>query len=176
MMRHWQKLLNTDCEVYQIGEYYVYPIFRNGSSSLEEECDNILTNDSIKYCDNIHVLIRDPVQRFQSGLNQYCKVYHDLDVLETFDKVKKGELIDRHFSPQWTWLLHLYKYYKGKVCLRDFDNLKDYTDIHVNPTTHEVTQVEAPDEFVAGDRELFKHFDQFKDLSEIIKEHINVLS
>jgi len=34
----------------------------------------------------------------------------------------------------------------------------------------------VPNEYVDGDLKLSKHFDQHKDLADIIKEHVNVLS
>jgi len=175
MLTHWNKLLNTDCKVYQIGECYVYPVFRNGSSSLERECDNILVNENIRYCDNMHVLIRDPKERFISGINEYCS-QNNADLNETHRLVVEGKFIDRHFSPQWTWLFHLYKYYKGKVVLRSFDKISDYTGLHANPSEKNTTTVDVPNEYVDGDLKLSKHFDQHKDLADIIKEHVNVLS
>ena len=174
MLTHWNKLFNTDCEVYKIGNHHVYPIFRNGSSSLQLVCEKIISNERLAKCVNIHVLIRDPAQRFQSGLNQYCNVYHGLDVLETLEKVKKGELIDRHFSPQWTWLLHLYKFYKGNVTLRAFDHIGDYCDVHVNKSKYK-TKVQAPKQFLEIDYNLTRYFEQTIELETIVNEFRNVL-
>lgn len=175
MLEHWHKLLNTNCEVYQIGDRYVYPIFRNASSSLELVADRIIKNEDINQCDNIHVLIRDPAERFESGMNEYCKRIHNIDINETLDKVKQGQLIDRHFSPQWTWLLHLYKFYKGLVTLREFKHIGDYCEVHVNKFKDK-TKIQAPKQFVESDQKLSAYYDRPIELGKIVKEFRNVLS
>ena len=174
MLSHWNKLFNTDCEVYKVGERYVYPIFRNGSSSLEKVCEKIIANEQLNECNNIHVLIRDPAERFESGINEYCKRIHDLDIKETLQKVTQGTLMDRHFSPQWTWLLHLYKFYKGNVTLRAFDDIGDYCDVHVNKFKDK-TKVAAPKQFIEIDNRLTRYFDKTIELEELVKEFRNVL-
>ena len=106
MLTHWNKLLNTDCIVVDVGPHTVYPIFRVGQSTLMSVCDKKYTNDEIQNCNHVDILIRDPEERFISGVNEYC-VQHDLDVQETWNLVNNGKLYDRHFTPQYIWLMNL---------------------------------------------------------------------
>jgi hypothetical protein len=173
-LSHWNKLINTDCKVYKIGDHYVYPIFKNASSSLDQVQQQVFYNEEIANCEDIHVLIRDPAERFVSGVNEYTR-QHNLDITEVIAEIKDGKLMDRHFSPQWIWLLHLRKFYNGTVILRAFENIKEYCDVHRNKEDTKTT-VEVPTEFVNADSYLLKHFDHPVSLDEIVKECKNVLS
>jgi hypothetical protein len=73
MLKHWANLLNTDCRVYALGDNFVYPIMRNGSNSLRAVVGREYVNHEINKCENILVFLRDPADRFISGLNEYCK-------------------------------------------------------------------------------------------------------
>ena len=110
MLKHWNKLLNTDCIVVDVGPHTVYPIFKNGSSSLMSVSNKTYVNKQISECKSIDIIIRDPETRFVSGLNENCQ-QNNLDVKDTWDLVYEDKLINRHFAPQWLWLLHLYKFY-----------------------------------------------------------------
>ena len=36
IIKHWNKLLNTDCTVIQLDKTFVFPIYKNGSTSLHQ--------------------------------------------------------------------------------------------------------------------------------------------
>ncbi len=173
-LSHWNKLINTDCKVYKIGKHYIYPIFKNGSSSLNKIEKQVFFNEDIARCEDIHVLIRDPAIRFVSGVNEYTK-QHNLDITEVMAEINDGKLMNRHFSPQWIWLLHLRKFYNGRVILRDFSNIKDYSNVRTKKEDIKIT-VDVPAEFVTADSHLKKHFDKPISLDVIIKECKNALS
>jgi len=116
MIKDWQKLFTTECNVIDIENFTVYPIFRVGWTSLTSLTKKIYTNGEISNCKKITVLIRNPNDRFISGLNYYCKS-NKLNINETYKLVQQGKLIDRHFVPQYMWLLHLYKFYKGPITI-----------------------------------------------------------
>ena len=73
MLTHWNRLLNTACKVYELGDNFVYPIMRNGSTSLRSVVGRKYTNEEIHKCKDIVVFLRDPADRFVSGLNEYCR-------------------------------------------------------------------------------------------------------
>ena len=106
---NWNNLINTECVAVDVGGVTVYPIFRNGSTSLFRACNKRYVNDEIKACENIQILIRDPSDRFVSGVNMYSE-QNNLGFEETWSKAQQGILVDRHFCPQYIWLLHLYKF------------------------------------------------------------------
>lgn len=174
MLTHWNKTLNTDCKVIEIKNHCVYPIYRNGSSSLYKVAETTFTNNQISKCKLIHILLRDPEYRFTSGLNEYCR-QNNLNVKQGYELVANGELIDRHFVPQWLWLLHLYKYYKGNVLLLPFENIKSYCDIHIHPTQKNES-IPLLNNFIDIDKQLMKHIGEEISLEILIKKYKNVLS
>ena len=176
MTTSWIKLLNTDCEVVVIGRHTVYPIFRNGSSSLREAADITYINDQIKDCEHIEVLLRDPAIRFVSGINEYCR-QNDLDVRQTWSMVEQDKVNDRHFCPQFVWLLHLSKFYRGKVTLLPFKDIKKITDIkRAELAWMKKIQVDPIKKFVDIDYELMTLLGQTVELEHIIRKYKNVLS
>ena len=175
MLTHWNKLINTDCKVYELGNHFVYPIMRNGSTSLRAVVGKKYENQQISQCTDMLIFIRDPAERFVSGLKEYCK-QNDKDVIETLALVRQGKVIDRHFSPQWIWLLHLSKFYTGKVKLLHVDELHKYCDKHLHKSKHTPEDIMPLDEFVRADMELIKQIGQTIELETLVRKCKNVLS
>ena len=175
MLKHWATLLNTDCQVFQVGEHTVYPIFKNGYSSLNKDKDKVYLNDEIAQCSNITVLLRDPEARFVSGVNEYCNITK-MKIEEAYPLIKQGHIVDRHFAPQYIWLMHLYKFYKGNVVLKPFAHIQNITDKHLITIGDNKTDVETIEDFVSVDRQLLKQVDQTHDLGELISKYKHALS
>jgi len=174
MLTHWNNLLNTDCTVVDIGHHTVYPMFRVGYTSLLADADRTYINEQISNCEHIDILIRDPRDRFVSGINEYCR-QNKLDIEGIMKLVEKGMLVDRHFAPQYLWLLHLYKFYKGSVTLKPFDYISKITQLHLRAgETHR--HVEPIDQFVNVDLNLMNDLHKTVSLEDIIRKHKNVLS
>ena len=174
MLKHWDKLLNTDCTVVDVGEHTIYPIFRVGSTSLIQACDKKHINHDIANCQHIDVMIRDPESRYRSGVNEYCH-QKNLDVIETCNLIERGKLHDRHFAPQYIWLIHLYKFYKGAITIRPFEYLKNITDVHMAKSVSKVT-IPVCKSFVDVDQYLTKYYNQTIAIGDLIKRYRNVLS
>ena len=175
MLTHWNKLLNTDCVVVQVGGHVVYPIFRVGYSTLMSVCGEQHINQEIKKLKNIDVMIRNPEERFVSGVNEYSR-QNNVPVTHTWDQINDGKLHDRHFAPQYIWLLHLYKYYKGTITIRPFEYIRQITTAHVNKS-HTKTKIPICEKFVKADRYLTKLYNQTVSLPDIVKRYKkNVLS
>ena len=174
MLTHWNKLLNTDCTVVDIGPHTVYPIFRVGFTTLSSVCERKYVNKQIAECKHIDVMIRDPGDRFVSGINEYSR-QNNLDVEETWKLVEQGKLVDRHFAPQYMWLLHLYKFYKGAVTILPFNHIKKITSVHKRKgyRREPVTLLKS---FVEIDYALTEHYYETFELGELIKRYRNVLS
>ena len=175
MLTHWNRLLNTDCKVYELGDNFVYPIMRNGSTSLRSVVGRKYTNDEIHKCKDIVVFLRKPADRFVSGLNEYCR-QNNVDLTQTWKLVEQGKFIDRHFSPQWIWLLHLSKFHKGKVSLKSVKDLITYCKVRLHQSKNNDTDVTLLDDFVQADQELMKYVGQTIDLETLVKKCKNVLS
>ena len=172
---NWNNLINTECVAVDVRGPTVCPIFRNGSTSLFRDCNKRYVNDEIKACENIQILIRDPSDRFVSGINMYSE-QNNLSVEETWAKVQQGILVDRHFCPQYIWLLHLYKFYKGTVTLRKFEHISTLTSIHRKKSTVEKIQVPILNNFVDMDYELMRFIDKTMNLKDVVKGYKHVLS
>ena len=175
MLKEWNKLINTECVVVDVGGVTVYPIFRNGSTSLFRACEKRYINDEIKQCENIEVLIRNPDVRFISGINMYSE-QNDMSVEQTWSQVQQGNLVDRHFCPQYIWLMNLYRYYRGSVTLREFKHIKQLTSIHRKKSTKEKTQVPLLKDFVDVDHKLMELIGRPVELKSIIESYKHVLS
>ena len=175
MLTQWNKLLNTDCTVVDIGPHTVYPIFRVGSTSLMIAANKTYVNSHIAKCKHIDVIIRDPSDRFVSGINEYCR-QNNLNVEETWKLVDQNRLIDRHFAPQYMWLLHLYKFYKGAVTLKPFSHIKKITNMHEKKDKRKKVSVALLKTFVEVDYKLMEHYNETTQLGDLIKEHRHALS
>ena len=121
MLSHLDFIIFPDrCEVIEVipSQRYFYPIFKNGSSSVYEQAKlskwRIYLNDQIKKLQTIDVVIRDPEQRFMSGMNTFVaqtiekNPTLDLDTIKWF--TKNYLHINRHYSMQFSWLLNLARY------------------------------------------------------------------
>ena len=157
-----------------IGGTYVYPIFRVGYSSLMEDADMVFTDREIDNCPTITVLLRDPNERFISGVNEYCK-NQGKGLNHIYKKIEIGKLVDRHFMPQYLWLLHLYKFYKGPIVLRPFSHIKEITQVHANKSKSK-RQVKPIDRFIKVDTFLLRHLNKTVQLKDIIMRYKDVLS
>jgi len=175
MLKHWANLLNTDCRVYALGDNFVYPIMRNGSTSLRAVVGREYVNHEINKCENILVFLRDPADRFISGFNEYCLLYK-VDPIQTYNLVKRGKLLNRHFSPQWLWLLHLSKYYKGMISLMSLKDIGSYCNKHLHKSKNKIADVEPLDNIVQADQELMKHVGQTINIQLLMRRCKNVLS
>ena len=174
MLTHWNKLFNTDCVVVGVGAHTIYPIFRVAQSTLMSVCDKKYVNKEIENCNHVNIMIREPEARFVSGVNEYC-VQQDLDVKDTWKLIAEGKITDRHFCPQYFWLMNLYRFYKGFVTIRPFSYIKDITDVHLHPSRSKV-DIPVIDSYVDVDRHLTKYYNQTVNIGYLIKRYRNVLS
>jgi hypothetical protein len=131
MFKNLTNVLTADCEVVKFyKKKFFYPIFKNGRSSLTEFAKEkqlqILKNKEISKLKNITVFLRNPEERFVSGVWTffYFTNNHTIDQ-NVLKKIKNFDIIDRHFLPQYIWLFHLYKYFKGVIELRPVEELYD---------------------------------------------------
>jgi len=172
IIKNWNQLLNTECVVIKIQDQLIYPIFRNASTNLIRVSDKTYVDEDIQF-DLITVFIRDPIERFTSAVNTYCWI-NGLDVRDTEKKIHAGVLVDRHFVPQWVWLLHLYKYHKKQVLLRPISAVREVCDIRNQKI--ETVSVTAPRKFIESDQKIMQHINEQVDLEFLVKEYKVVLS
>jgi len=140
MLKHWSKLITSDCEVVKfLDDLNIYPIFKNGRSSLTICASRnnlpIIKNKDISTLKNITIYVRDPIDRFVSGVHTFFYLNQLKISKEILKKIDNFEIVDRHFVPQAFWLLHLCKFYQGDIILKDVKELWDIVPCHEGPWT-----------------------------------------
>jgi hypothetical protein len=121
MFKNLTDVLTADCEVVKFNdEQFFYPIFKNGRSSLiiyaERNNLPLLKNKEISNLKKITVFLRSPEERFVSGVHTFFYLTNNQSIDEnTLKKIERFDIVNRHFIPQYLWLLHLHKYFNGIV-------------------------------------------------------------
>ena len=141
------------CEVVEmpLHNQWVYLIQKNGNSSLriQQTRDNlaVFTNDQIRALDYVDVYIRNPRDRYVSGVNTYLqhlqRDHPELDPATAFWFAKRYKFLNTHYLPQFHWLVNLSRYLRGDTKIRfrnfkDIEKLTAYNDrAWVTPPTEE---------------------------------------
>jgi len=131
------------CEVIEIeaSHRYIYPIFKNGSSSLLEHARQqnykILINQQIKRAPIIDVILRDPLSRYISGTQTFVhdikKENPTLDVDTILYFAENYLFLNRHYAPQLSWLINLSQYTDTKLRLHNMEALSTFTPLTWSP-------------------------------------------
>ena len=141
------------CEVIEIlpSQRYIYPIFKNGSSSIteyaKEQQYKVLVNEQIKRISVIDVIIRNPCDRFISGINTF--VYNtkrenpELDVHTILWFAENYLFLNRHYCPQIAWLVNLSKYSTARLQFRTMDDLAIYTPLNIGPDEEKILEIDT---------------------------------
>lgn len=131
-----QNLFPNECVVLEIEPHarYVYPIFKNGSSSLIADLKfRRVPIDEIKDLSVIEVYVRNPHDRFLSGVQTFVeKLGSEFDKNTILYFVKQYLYLNRHYSPQVYWLMNLARFTDAKFHLLPVDQLKNITSLNNN--------------------------------------------
>lgn len=123
------------CDVLEIvpSQRYVYPIFKNGSSSLKDSGYRVLQQSELIALTNIEVYVRNPVDRFVSGAQTYLeKLNPNLDKTTAIYFLQEYLFLNRHCCPQFHWLLNLQRYTNASITIRPIDQLHELTNLTTN--------------------------------------------
>jgi hypothetical protein len=144
MFKDWTNIFTTDCSVIKMpnGEY-VYPIFKNGRSSLRQYAQlnqlEVIKNEQLSKLTDVTVFLREPEERFVSGVHTVIEFEDVIDVPAFLKEVENFNFYNRHFIPQVYWLLHLLKYFKGKVKLLPVEALYNIIPNRDAPNINKLT-------------------------------------
>ena len=126
------------CEVVHVPLHnqYVYLIQKNGSSSLRiqqsKENLRIFSNEQISSLSHVDIYIRNPRERYVSGINTYVqhlqREHPELDINTVLWFVKRYKFLNTHYLPQLFWIANLSKYLSVDTKLR-FRNFQDFSKI-----------------------------------------------
>jgi len=173
-----QILFVDKCQVYEIipKEEYVYPIYKNARSAFDwyqrQKNWKIVINDQIKRIDNIKVYLRNPYERYISGvwthLQNLIKEDPTLDENTILKLIKTYQMLDRHYCPQYLWLCNLARYMNKSATIEILDiasvDLFGENKQHIKPFTGSPTK-EFKDSFWKIDD------NDFLKLDEIIRDN-----
>jgi hypothetical protein len=146
------ELFPEDCRVTHLSscDQWIYWIQKNGSSSLhKEELHNGATsyrNYDITSLPVIDVYIRDARERYISGVHTYLEFLHrdhpELDRQSSLWFVKRYKFLNRHFLPQFFWLVNLSRYLSPNTQLRirNLRDLKNATTYMEGPKINKLSQ------------------------------------
>lgn len=137
-------LRNDDIKVLQTkdGEC-ILPILKNGSQSLHRlakkypmEYQFIPLDSSVK---KVTVFLRDPIERFCSGLNTQSQLY-SIDISVLLERISNGKIpiIDDHILPQFYFLLRI-PLRRIKFSFKSISELNQLKNIeHINQSKNNI--------------------------------------
>lgn len=164
------------CEVIEIepSQRYIYPIYKNGYTSINinstEQKHRRYYNEQITKLTNIDIIVRNPTERFVSGVNTFVwnlmRDYPKLDKETILHFVKHYLFLNRHYSPQLSWIINLARYLApdAKLKIAGMESIGDYTSLHVKPeamwilddeTVQELRQLTINQMYIRLDKRLF---------------------
>jgi hypothetical protein len=170
-------LFPDECEVLEMGfGNFVYPIFKNGSSSLRAENPVIITNKKIRAIANITVYLREPFERYVSGVQTYLRHNPHLDRATALTMIDEYLFLNRHFALQFHWLMNLKRYYDGWLTFKSMEELGNITENTWNALERDQTLLEyfRPNIklqfYLSLDKFLLKYVGQTVKFSHILAE------
>lgn len=133
------ELYPNDCEVVEmpLHNQCVFLIQKNGSSSLRRQAKlqnlTILRNEQLLDLDSIDVYIRNPLERYLSGLNTYLQHLQrdnqSLDYNTCLWFATRYPFLNRHYLPQIHWIINLSRFIRNdcKLKIRNFSTIGNIT-------------------------------------------------
>lgn len=130
------------CEVIQLApQRFFYPIYKNGSSSVNEYAQQqnckILINQQLSKIESIDVVLRNPLDRYISGIKTYVyltkKEHPELDLNTVLWFAENYLFLNRHYAPQLSWLINLNRYTDARLKFYSMDQLSNFTPLSVKP-------------------------------------------
>lgn len=179
------------CEVIELAsQRFVYPIFKNGSSSIREyalqQKYKIHFNEQLKNISTIDVVLRDPLERYLSGIKTFVhntkRDNNELDTTTILYFAENYLFLDRHYAPQLSWLINLNRYTDARLRLVGMESLLDYTPLDIKPPENMYFKDELKERlsnnihnemFIRLDRlllELIRQELTFKEILEYLKQ------
>jgi hypothetical protein len=159
------------CTVFELpAQKFVYPIFKNASISLEELSVRKIYNNKINdVTQTVDVYWREAQNRFSSGVNSYLEHNALLDSDTIINLIERGEIVNRHFMPQYMWLCHLYDHYTGVINIKDIKGLD--ISVHRNNSGYSGSFI-APTHWIDLDNLIYDKFSGKTTALEEINKYI----
>jgi hypothetical protein len=135
-------------QIVNIKGTFVLPVFKNGKSSIEnyakENNSTRLINEQCKRADCITVFLRNPKERFVSGVHSFIEFEKrknkKLDYDTMLYAIENYEVVNEHFLPQYFWLKNLSNYFSGQLILKTVKDLYEFIPNRDAPHIPKITQ------------------------------------
>ena len=145
------ELFPEDCRVTHLSscDQWIYWIQKNGSTSLHKEEENGATgyrNHDIASLPIVDIYIRNARARYISGVHTYLEFFQrdhpELDSNTALWFVKRYKFLNRHFLPQFFWLVNLSRYLapNAQLRIRNLNDLKHATTYMEGPEINKLSQ------------------------------------
>lgn len=137
------------CDVLEIvpSQRYVYPIYKNGSSSLYKSGFRLVDHDELSNIPVVDIYVRNPYDRFVTGVNTFLQHNAKLDQSTVLHFVNNYLFLNRHFCPQFHWLVNLQRFTNAKIRINPISALSDITALRVNQSEDSLL-----DEYLSRDK------------------------
>ena len=153
------------CEVIEVSpQRYIYPIFKNGSTTLREIPHRVLTDSELLKIDTVDVFVRDPYERFLSGVQTFLRFNPQFDKETALQFINRYLFLDRHYSPQFHWLVNLQRHTKVNMRLLPLEQLSEITDVVAHKHDRDTTL----EKYFANNSELGFYLKIDKVLTEVL--------
>ena len=122
------------CDVLEIvpSQRYVYPIYKNGSSSLYNSGFRLMDHDELPNIPIVDIYVRNPYDRFVTGVNTFLQHNAELDQQTLLHFVTEYLFLNRHFCPQFHWLVNLQRFTNAKIRINPIEALSDIISLKFN--------------------------------------------
>lgn len=134
MLSYLDPILFPDqLEIYRVEpDRYIYPIYKNGSSSLRASAERVYDYKQIARLQVIEVFVRDPFERYVSGVQTWLQHNPDFDRATALKFIEQFLFLNSHFSLQFHWLVNLQRFTEAWMYIRPIDELATATDLSWN--------------------------------------------
>ena len=142
MLSYLDPILFPDtCEILELPNgRYVHPIYKNGSSSLHGMNFPIVSD--FRDLTEIDVYIREPYERVLSGVNTFLEnLDQTLDRKTALYFVTNYLFLNRHFCPQFYWLVNLRRFTDAKIRLVPFEQINEVVTINKNKSKEDYSKL-----------------------------------
>jgi hypothetical protein len=121
---------------------YVYPIHKNASSLITGLALQKLNYREIEKLTEIDVYIREPFERYVSGVQTWLRFNPEYDRATALRFIREFLFLNNHFSLQFHWIVNLARVTEARVHLRDLRELNLVTDKVWHAVTRDETLLE----------------------------------
>jgi hypothetical protein len=121
---------------------YVYPIHKNASSTIGKVAIRELNYFEIRELNTIDIYLRDPFERYVSGVQTYLRHHPELDRETALRFIEEFLFLNNHFSLQFHWVVNLSRMTDAWLHFRHVDELNSVTHEVWNALTRDQTLVD----------------------------------